>query len=577
MKQRGSGGKKKMSITSDGGLKSPVEDTLLYATKKANEVMGATGSGIMFFDPDSRSLGLQYPALDSSRDNVSLYKVPVDGVGAAVRTFHTRQPYIANHCPSDPVVIHRYTEMYGVEKLLTLPLVYGPEVLGIWHIADKRDSCWEESDINRFADMARPLAGLIAQARQWQLQERRHQIWLSLMQKIASNGDVQSVAEVLGHVLGAPLLVVDRWGRCRASVGLSAGKMTIKGDNLKYLSRLNTRSGLVRILPSVENQFSRTVWVAPLGSLNKTSGYLVVLADENHHFDEIMLSQASLVLVAALNNEDRLAGVIERLSSDFLDRLVRGMLSEDEAYMRAGRLGLDLRCGWVTVLAIPDLAPTANGEIQKLWQRLLVARDMLWRQLEDVKQECWLGVTGDCSVVVYVGQPSDGAVGVMPEELTRSVQQALRRYVGTMSFSIGVGEMVCSRPSQFPEAYREAKKTVEIGRKLNGHGQVTYCNSLGASLLLYDTDLSGASSMFVDRLLNRLIDHDQKHGSQLLDTLEAYLEEGGSIAAAARLMHTHVNTVRYRLARVEELTGRSLKNHKNRFEFQLTLQIRKLR
>ncbi len=567
----------KKSPDSKDGLKSPLEDTLFYATEAAKESVGAEGSGVMFYEPDSRMISLQYPAMGSPREIVTQYKVPVNGTGVAVKTFNTMEPFFTNDCSRDPVVIHKYAEMYGVKKLLSVPLEHGGNVFGVWHVSNKIDSDWEEQDVNRFTAIAKCLSGIIEQARHWHLRERRHQVWLSLMQKMAGSGDMQSVAEVLAHALGSPLLVVDRWGRCRASVSFSSGNMEVRAESIKYLCRLNLQNGLVRILPSLENHFSNPVWIRPLGTSGKTAGYLLVLAGEEQHFDEVLLDQAALVLAVGLNSEDRLTEMIERLSSDFLDRLAGGMLKDDEAYMRAGRIGLDLRCGWTLALAVPDSVPASNDKIQNLWLKMHIARDFLWRELENLRQECWLGVLGDCSMTVLIKQPAGESVVKMPKELPHTIRQVLRRYAGGMTFSIGIGEMVCEEPAHYAEAFREARQTVEIGRKLNGYGQVTYCRDLGANLLLYETGHSAASKNFGNRLINRLVEHDKKHGSQLVETLEAFLEAGGNIAAAARVMHTHVNTVRYRLARVEELTGRSLKSNRNRFEFQLILQIKKLR
>jgi DNA-binding PucR family transcriptional regulator len=44
----------------------------------------------------------------------------------------------------------------------------------------------------------------------------------------------------------------------------------------------------------------------------------------------------------------------------------------------------------------------------------------------------------------------------------------------------------------------------------------------------------------------------------LLDTVQAFLDNAGSSDRAAKVLHCHPNTVRYRLRRVRELTGRSL-------------------
>ena len=66
------------------------------------------------------------------------------------------------------------------------------------------------------------------------------------------------------------------------------------------------------------------------------------------------------------------------------------------------------------------------------------------------------------------------------------------------------------------------------------------------------------------------------HGDELLRSLEAYLEHNGSWEAAARALFCHRHTLRYRMSRVEELTGRRLDRVENRIEFWLALRGREL-
>ncbi|MGV9350290.1 helix-turn-helix domain-containing protein [Streptomyces spiralis] len=55
-----------------------------------------------------------------------------------------------------------------------------------------------------------------------------------------------------------------------------------------------------------------------------------------------------------------------------------------------------------------------------------------------------------------------------------------------------------------------------------------------------------------------MVDLPPEDRDALLDTLDAFLHHGGSADRAARVLHCHPNTVRYRLNRIRELTGRSL-------------------
>ncbi|MCW3001300.1 MAG: regulatory protein [Conexibacter sp.] len=80
---------------------------------------------------------------------------------------------------------------------------------------------------------------------------------------------------------------------------------------------------------------------------------------------------------------------------------------------------------------------------------------------------------------------------------------------------------------------------------------------------------------FCRELLDPLAEHDAARGSQLLETLEAFLRAGGRWTPTAQQLHVHVNTLRHRLARVELLTGRSLENPDDRVDFHLALRARR--
>ena len=79
---------------------------------------------------------------------------------------------------------------------------------------------------------------------------------------------------------------------------------------------------------------------------------------------------------------------------------------------------------------------------------------------------------------------------------------------------------------------------------------------------------------FRDRLLGPLLAYDEKHRAELLPTLREFLACSGSWNACAARMYVHVNTVRYRIRRIEELTGRDLSCLDDQVDFFLALRIR---
>jgi len=77
---------------------------------------------------------------------------------------------------------------------------------------------------------------------------------------------------------------------------------------------------------------------------------------------------------------------------------------------------------------------------------------------------------------------------------------------------------------------------------------------------------------FTERLLGPLADYDARHSAELLPTLRSFLACDGSWSACASRMYVHVNTVRYRIGRIEALTGRDLSALPDRVDFFLALR-----
>ncbi|MBB0246639.1 hypothetical protein FNQ90_21605, partial [Streptomyces alkaliphilus] len=78
---------------------------------------------------------------------------------------------------------------------------------------------------------------------------------------------------------------------------------------------------------------------------------------------------------------------------------------------------------------------------------------------------------------------------------------------------------------------------------------------------------------FTARLLDPLLAHDRRRRTELLPTLRAFLESDGSWSRCADRLHVHVNTLRYRIRRIGELTGRDPTRWEDRVDFFLALRM----
>ena len=77
---------------------------------------------------------------------------------------------------------------------------------------------------------------------------------------------------------------------------------------------------------------------------------------------------------------------------------------------------------------------------------------------------------------------------------------------------------------------------------------------------------------FVQRWLGSLIDYDADHESDLTETLSAFLDVGGNYDATAQALHIGRSTVRYRIRRIQQITGHDLSDPEVRFQVQLAVR-----
>lgn len=97
-------------------------------------------------------------------------------------------------------------------------------------------------------------------------------------------------------------------------------------------------------------------------------------------------------------------------------------------------------------------------------------------------------------------------------------------------------------------------------------------DEIGSHTLLLALQDATVLETFAGNVLGPIVAHDEQHGTELLATLEAFLASGGQWQATADARSMHVNTLRARIARCEQLSGRPIKDMANRVDLFIALQ-----
>jgi PucR family transcriptional regulator, purine catabolism regulatory protein len=139
---------------------------------------------------------------------------------------------------------------------------------------------------------------------------------------------------------------------------------------------------------------------------------------------------------------------------------------------------------------------------------------------------------------------------------------------------IGVSP-ICHGPTDFASAFDDTSRMLELARSLKIARPVITADDVRRYRLLLGLSRPAEALALADAILEPLERLDVEHNSQLVRTLEAYLEHNGGMQPAAEDLEIHVNTVAYRLQRLRSLSGLDLESAETRLRLQVALHIRR--
>jgi hypothetical protein len=122
-------------------------------------------------------------------------------------------------------------------------------------------------------------------------------------------------------------------------------------------------------------------------------------------------------------------------------------------------------------------------------------------------------------------------------------------------------------------ALEEARHARRVAAARPGRVCAAGHHELASHVLLLPFVPDDVRRAFTARLLDPLRDYDRRHRAELIPTLEAFLDSDGSWTRCAGRLHLHVNTLRYRVGRIEQLTGRDLSRLEDKLDFFLALRM----
>jgi hypothetical protein len=424
---------------------------------------------------------------------------------------------------------------------------------------------------------ADPLPGLVSGLSRQNSAYRRMMAACDKLAGAAVQGaDAAELARIFAETAGKTVILLDPELRPQAQ---AASTGTVRdwdpGDAslAKLLRLLTAERRPLRVPPVPGSALVCGCLATPVLVGDTILGYLLVLDETANTADDVDLIVASYAATLFALTLARTKTTLElglRYRSAIVDSLVSGhFLDSQDARRKARILGVgDAQPFRIAVARISAPATPQPGPGEQVH-----AEELLTRLAGSIHGAAT--IRGPELVILLPEQDGDdtptrnaGASAGSPE----AGIQPLLRQVGAGTLTCGLSELT-RRPEVAPQALRQAQHAIDLGTRLGRAGQTICYENLGIYRLLLQVGDMHQLRQFAEDVLGPLLDYDARHKVDLVGTLSVYLNQHESLKQTARVLRVHVNTVTYRIQRIEGLTSLDLTNPDHRLSAHVAAKI----
>jgi sugar diacid utilization regulator len=364
----------------------------------------------------------------------------------------------------------------------------------------------------------------------------------AITEAVESGAGLPEVVRAAAKALDASLAVTDAWGATLAVAARSPAEERSLLTHGKGVS-----STPLRVADTVVGTLHMRIKSEPSASMQRL--LVTMIASE----------------VERVRAPER---VSETAAADFLRAVLRRELTAREELLgRAKELALEVQDGASMIVArAHPQAPTDDGwrgRVRAVAER--GARAVVSRSIAALSERD--GILG-AEVLLLVPGGEEATAARAADGVLREMESALAGY----TFALGRSR-IAQDPAELPRAASEALLAANVAEGA-GDGVALAFEQTGAYRLLLSTMSENPAELqrFYAETVEPLVAYDEQYETELVRTLETFLEADGNVAGTAQRLFTHRHTIYYRLERVRELSGLDVSSSDGREKLSLGLK-----
>jgi GAF domain-containing protein len=572
-----------------------LDAVFLEIANSAARVMRAEMGGILLENPSGTWIEMKCAVGHHTIETANLRMGKGQGLGGWV--YETGRPHAVEDWATDPTITKEFLSIAsteGTRSAVGAPIRMDGRAVGVLMVWRRRSSVFADQDIDLMSALA-DLAG-VALARATAIDaeresatrlsdaheelrarlfdaERAMRIHHGLTQAAVEGAEITTVLAAIADFTDATIGFVDDDMHVITATEEAAERLAD--------SRRHWRNFIREPLPDSASEVAQAVgnpkiWHirAPVRTAGITWGTLVLeSAHEPPPLDRSTLEHAATVCSLLLSHKEAVDAASGRLDSEFVWDLLEGRVAgENDVIVHSrdlrARVEPPARVFLAEVAEDKQPAPPPSGaeHIDRRLRRL--ARE-LGRRME--------GVSPHAHMLARRGNWFVGVARFVPDDMStvRKLGAALTAPAesGGPKVIVGVSGIVQSfegYTTAFKQAQHALSATAGAGR------DVVVFEELGVLQFLLAPAAGSDLDRFADSVIGKLQRYDEDHGSNLVPTLEAFLMNSSNLQKAAADLFIHHKTMRYRMNRIEEISGLDMQDPEARFNALLAIKIRRL-
>jgi DNA-binding PucR family transcriptional regulator len=411
---------------------------------------------------------------------------------------------------------------------------------------------------------------------------------------VLQGADVSAITRMMADLVGRRILLLDALLQVVA-MAVPSGDERFSVDGFIWapgqdyvravLATLARERRPLRVPPMADFGVDASCVLAPVAVGEAILGYLAILAEGEaaggEDLDLQIVQHAATVYALSMMRERTASEVARQVEDELFEGLLLGRNQDEQvARERAMRLGYNPEISYrVLVLTASESDGAHEERTEQRWRMVeTMAEDrpestaQRRRLLETLAEVCVRR-----SLDVFAAVRSDEMVALVPEavgvrELGRTALQQAAALLPAWHVTVGTGGP-CGSAGAIARSYAQARRALATAQRFGNQGDVVAFEDLGVYRLLFHVTDPAELSGFIDQVLGPLIDYDQRHHADFVHTLARFLAHNGNLQATARELNLHVNSVTYRMQRIQAIAGLDLEQSEDRLLVQVALKI----